>query len=101
MNQRNPSEEKQARQSRIDKFLESNLLADYINIVIRTLIILFILLIAFSIFKAFGLDVKGIYLFPIVFIFSIFLSLMLQKQLAKIQIGYKIQQKYIELLNRL
>lgn len=76
-----------------------NLLADYINLTIKSLIMFGVAFILYFIFKRW---LSSIVLFIASFLISLFLTLILSKPLNKINfIGNKIQERYLKFLNKI
>lgn len=76
-----------------------NLLANYINLTIKSLIMFGVALILYFIFNRW---LSSVVLFIASFLLSLFLTLILSKPLNKINfIGEKIQEKYLNFLHKI
>lgn len=83
----------------IDLITESNILAKYVDGVIRGL--MFVAL-AYTLYAllTYVFNVESWLVFPIIFTISILISIIFSKQLQRINFGIKVQQKYVEFLNK-
>jgi uncharacterized protein (DUF983 family) len=98
MNQQKAKEQKK---DKLTQLIESDFLAKYINLSIQGLIAFAVAIIFGGIVRLIWKDIPIWLLFPLTFVFMILFSVMFSRKLNKIQVGAKIQTKYINLLNRM
>lgn len=87
-------------QDKLERILHSNFLAVYINLCLQGLI-------SFGMAVMFGFLLRFIWkdipiwlILPITFVLMIIFSIALSKRLSKIQVGFKIQNWYFNLLKK-
>lgn len=97
---KNQQEQKTEKISKVDWILQKNLLANYINYTLRGLIMFGVAILFGFAIRYFITDKVSIIL-PATFLVMILLSMILNKPLSKITIGFKIQEWYIGILNKL
>lgn len=88
------------RKQKLDKFINSNFLANYINAVLRGLVMFLVAITLYFIINGF-FNISTVNTFVIVFAISILVSVIFSRYLAKIKFGEIIQKKYIRFLSKL
>jgi cell division protein FtsW (lipid II flippase) len=89
---------KQNQDKELPRLLRGNLLAVYLNSVLQGLIGLAFALIVSFLIRVFWKNIPLGLILPLTFVFMILFSVIFQKKLAKITIGFKIQKWYVNLL---
>jgi len=93
-------EAKNPNRDRLDKLLESNFLATYVNLSLQGLISLGVAMLIGWIIRIIWKDIPIWLLVPIIFAMMILFSVIFSKKLSQIQIGYKVQEWYLNFLKK-
>lgn len=100
MKKNNQKEAGKPSQDRFSRIFESNLLATYINLSLQGLIALAFAMIVGFLLRLIWKNIPIWLILPITFVLMIMFSVALSKRLSRIQIGFKIQKWYFNLLKK-